>query len=240
MIELKEVTHFQRAVRAISAFISEGNLRFRREGMYFKAIDPSQIVLVNYFAPKTFFDKYSVEPGIIGVDLEELNKVVRRAKPRDTMTIAMDDANLKITLKGTLVRKFNISLIDVPHEEVQVQSKGFDGSVVINAGLLQEVLKDAALFGSSITLHLKKRSLTFEAQGPQGTMRSIAKHSKEVEISANKEVTSKFSLSFFENIVKEALPEQNIKLELKADAPMKISFDIDKSKIEYYLAYMIL
>jgi DNA polymerase III sliding clamp (beta) subunit (PCNA family) len=40
--------------------------------------------------------------------------------------------------------------------------------------------------------------------------------------------------------VKEALPEQNIKLELKADAPMKISFDIDKSKIEYYLAYMIL
>jgi len=47
MIELKKTDFFGRALEAISSFIPEGNFRFSDKGVSFKAIDPSQVVLVD-------------------------------------------------------------------------------------------------------------------------------------------------------------------------------------------------
>ncbi|MBT4870737.1 MAG: hypothetical protein HON47_04135, partial [Candidatus Diapherotrites archaeon] len=58
MIELKSTDFFGRALEAISSFIPEGNFRFAEKGVSFKAIDPSQVVLVDYFVDKKVFDKY--------------------------------------------------------------------------------------------------------------------------------------------------------------------------------------
>ena len=85
MIKLSKVAPFQTAIRAISNFISEGNFRFNDKGISFKAIDPSQIVLVHYEAPRSFFDEFKVEPSYVGIDLDEFNKVMKRALPNDSV-----------------------------------------------------------------------------------------------------------------------------------------------------------
>ncbi len=53
-------------------------------------------------------------------------------------------------------------------------------------------------------------------------------------------MVSKYSLTYLQNIVKEADSESNLLIEFKNDAPMKVSFDIGKSKIKFYLAHMLL
>lgn len=99
MIELNKVDFWKRAIEAISVFIPEGNFRFSDNGIYFKAIDPSQIVLVDYFIDKKSFDKYDIEPNFVGIDLVEFNKLMQRCMSNDKLSMDVNDAEMKVKLE---------------------------------------------------------------------------------------------------------------------------------------------
>ncbi len=239
-IELKKADFWAKSINALSTFISEGNFRFNDSGISFKAIDPSQIVLVDYSIAKSSFDKYSIEPSYVGVDLVELNKIMSRILQNDKMTLDLTDNEMSVHFTGELSRSFKLPLIDVSEQEINVPSTKFDATIEINARILKESLKDAALFGSSVVLKAKDNQFIIEARGSAGTLKTVAKEAKNVIVKTNSEVVSKYSLNFLTNIIKEAEPESKIKLELKGDAPMKISYSIGQSKINFHLAHMIL
>ncbi|PIN98242.1 MAG: hypothetical protein COT90_05205 [Candidatus Diapherotrites archaeon CG10_big_fil_rev_8_21_14_0_10_31_34] len=239
-IELKKTDSWAKAINAISTFISEGNFRFNDSGISFKAIDPSQIVLVDYAITKSSFDKYVIEPTYVGVDLVELNKIMSRLLPNDRMTLDLTENEMSIHFAGELSRSFRLPLIDVSEQEINVPSTKFDATIEINARIFKEALKDASLFGSSVVLRAKGNQFMIEARGSSGTLKTVAKEAKKVIVKTNSEVVSKYSLNFLSNIVKEAEPDSKIKLELKGDAPMKVSYSIGGSQIQFHLAHMIL
>lgn len=240
MIELKNVNIWQKAVEAIASFISEGNFRFSDSGVSFKAIDPSQIVLVEFGMDRKLFEKYSVEPTLVGVDLVELSKIMARVLPNDRMQMALSDSEMVLNLEGDLSRNFRLPLIDVSEEEINIPDHKSDAKLEINGRILKEALKDASLFGSSVVIRVKDDKLMIEARGSQGTLKTEAKGAKNVNVSSKKEVVSKYSLNFLSNIVKEADPDKNVSIELKSDAPMKVSYAIGEATITFYLAHMIL
>ncbi len=219
---------------------AEGNFRFNESGISFKAIDPSQIVLVSYFIEKKCFDKFDIEPTFLGIDLAELNKIMQRILLNDKLSIDVNDSEMLIKLEGELLRSFQLPLIDVAEEEINIPSPKFDATVQVNARILREALKDASLFGSSVILRIKGSEMIIEARGSQGNLKTIIKESKNVSIKANADVTSKYSLNFLQNIVKEADPDKKIQIEIKSDAPMRVSYPIGEGQIIYHLAHMIL
>ncbi len=240
VIELKNVEYLSKAIDAISSFISEGNFRFSDSGLSFKAVDPSQIVLVNFFMDKKHFEKYSIEPTLIGVDVVELSKILARGMPSDKLLIDLTDSEMILKLEGAISRSFSLPLIDVSDVEVNIPKAAVDASVEINGRIFKESLKDAFLFGSSVVLRVNGNELFIEARGSPGTLKSIAKQTKQISVNCKAEVVSKYSLNFLQNIVKEANPDKKILLELKSDAPMKVSYKIGPSPIEFHLAHMIL
>ncbi len=237
-MELKNPEPWKRSIDAISAFISEGNFRFNDKGVSLRAIDPSQIVLVDYFLGKEAFDKYNVEPTFIGVDLGELSRVLNRLMPNDRLKMDLTDSEMIMTLTGALKRNFRLSLIDVSDEEVTIPKQSFDTKVEIDSKILKEALKDASLFGSSVVLRVKEGKFLIEARGSQGALNTSSENSKGLVIEGSKEVVSKYSLNSLINIVKEA--DGKVLLELKSDSPMRVSYTIGKAPIQFYLAHMIL
>ncbi len=240
MIELKNPVHWQRAVDSISSFISEGNFRFSDDGISLKALDPSQVVLVDYIIEKASFDKYHVEPNLVGVDIVELSKILLRGFEGDRLLMDLTDSELKIRFEGELSRSFSLPLIDVNEEELKMPDPSFDASVEINARIFKEVLKDASLFGSSVLFSVKGSEFVIEAKGTQGNLKSTIKPSKNLSIKASKDIVSKYSLNFLQNIVKAADSNKKILLELKSDSAMRVSYRIGDSNIVFYLAHMIL
>lgn len=238
MLELRQASFFRSAVESISSFIPEGNFRFSDKGISFRAIDPSQVVLVDYFVDKRHFDKYVIEPNFVGVDLEELNKILQRALPEDKMLLDVSDAEMKIRFESNLKRSFRLPLIDVSDDEVKIPSIEYEAKVDIYANSFKEVLKDAALFGSSIVLRATDGKFFIEAKGSSGAMESEA--TKVSHVSSKKEINAKFSLNFLQNIVRTAENEKQITIELKNDAAMRVSYSIGPGKIVFYLAHMIL
>lgn len=240
MIELKNVEFLRSSIEALSAFIPEGNFRFNDKGIHFRAMDPSQILLVDYSMDKSVFDSYDVEPCFVGMNLEELRKIVSRALPNDTVTINISDSECGINLNGGLERSFRLPLIDIAEEEVKLPDVKFDARAEINARLLKESLKDASLFSSSVVVRTKADKFILESRGTAGNLTVNSPSNDGVRVKAKADVVSKYSLSYFQGIVKEAPPDSTIVLELKSDSPMKASYFIGKSEIRYYLAHMLL
>ncbi len=238
MIVLKNVDFFKKALEAISSFVPEGNLRFSDKGIYFKAVDPSQVVLVDYFIDKKLFDDYTIEPNFVGIDMVELNKILQRTLLKDKLTIDLSDAELKIKLESDLKRSFRLPLIDVGGEEAKTPEIKYDSKIIIGSISLKEMLRDAKLFGSSVILKINNGKFFVEARGSQGTMDSEATSVSKIVSSNN--IHSKFSLNFFQTIIKECDSSEKILLELKNDSPIRVSFNIGQSKITFYLAHMIL
>jgi proliferating cell nuclear antigen len=238
MIELKNLGFFKDALEAISFFIPEGNFRFSDDGIYFKAIDPSQVLLVDYFIDKKLFDKYDIEPNFVGIDLAELNKIMQRATPKDRLFLDLTDSELKIKFESELKRSFRLPLIDVNEDEAKNPKVEYDTKIEIGSVSLKELMRDAALFGSSVVLNVKNKKFFIEAKGPQGKMDSEATNVSKIE--SSQEVNAKFSLNFFQNIIREADVASKISINLKSDSPMKVSYNIGESRITFYLAHMIL
>ena len=239
LIELKKLDFWKRAVEAISAFIPEGNFRFSEKGIYFKALDPSQIVLVDYFVDKKVFDKYDIEPNFVGIDLVEFNKIMQRAMPMDKLSMDISDAELKLKLESDLKRNFRLPLIDVSEGEIKTPETKYDADVIVSSMHFKELLRDAALFGSSVVLKISGGKFIVEARGSQGAMDSETL-GKIAKVNSKKDVTCKFSLNFLQNIIREADNDKTIKIELKNDGAMRVEYAIGESTIVFYLAHMIL
>ncbi len=238
MIELRSIGFFRSAVESISSFVPEGNFRFTDKGIFFRAIDPSQVVLVDYFVDKKCFDKYLIEPNFVGVDLVEFTKILQRAMPSDKLFLDISDAELKLRFESEMKRNFRLPLIDVSDEEPKIPALEYEAKVEISAMSLKEILKDASLFGSSIVLKVSEGKFFVEAKGSSGVM--DAETTKVSDVSSKKEVTAKFSLNFLQNIVRQADNDKQITIELKNDSAMRVSYSIGPSRIVFYLAHMIL
>ncbi|HLC36848.1 MAG TPA: proliferating cell nuclear antigen (pcna) [archaeon] len=239
MIELKRAMLWQKVIASISSLISEGNLRFSDKGIGFKAIDPSQIVLVDFFLDKKNFEKYEVEPSLIGVDLAELNKIMQRASTEDRLSMELSESELNLNLEGDLSRHFKLPLIDLNEDEIKIPEASFEAKIEVNARNLKEALKDAALFGSSIILKVSKGKLMLEARGSQGQLKTIVKGAK-ASVAGKDEIVSKYSLNYLINILKEAENEKKVFLEIKSDSPIKVSYNLGESTIQFHLAHMII
>lgn len=238
VIELKEPDFFRSAIESISAFVPEGNFRLSDKGVFFRAIDPSQVVLIDFFVDKKFFDKYFIEPNFVGVDLVELNKILQRSLSKDKLTMVISDSEFKISFDNDLLRNFRLPLIDVSGEEARVPEINYDTKLVVKSSALKEVLKDASLFGSSVILRVVNGKFFIESKGASGVMDAEA--TKLTSITSKNEVNAKFSLSFFQNIVRYAPSDKQIIIELKNDSAMRVTYNIGPSKIVFYLAHMIL
>lgn len=242
MIETSDISSFKRTIDAISSFISEGNFRFSDKGISLRAVDPSQIVLVDCFIEKNAFSSYDLEPTYVGIDVVELSRMLSRSLTNDKLVLNVDESEMQLRLEGDFSRKFHLPLIDVSdgEKELKLPNQNFDAKVEINARLLKEALKDAQLFGSTVIVSVKDSHFEIEAKGSQGALKTVSKQGNLISVKSSGSVTSKYSLNFLSNIVKEADNDSSILLEFKSDAPMRITYAIGKTKMQYYLAHMIL
>lgn len=238
-MSMKNVNTLKSSIDALATFINIGNFNFSESGVYFKAIDPSQILLVDYSLPKEAFESYlSQQDKTIALDLVELGRVMNRIPIEDALKMNISDSEFKVVSKGTIERNFRMPLLEVSENEISIPKSKFDAKVEINARLFKDILKDASLFASSVILRTKNDQFIVETKGSKGNFKAVCKDN--INMKTNDDVVSKYSLDFLKNIIKEADNDKEIIVEFKTDAPIKVTFNISEATLKYHLAHMIM
>jgi len=238
MISTKNTSLFKRCLESISPLIQETNVRFKDDGIYIKSIDKTQIILVDFYMPKKCFDSYSVEPNLVGLNIQELYNMLSRSFDQDKLQLDLKDTYLDVFLSGQIQRRFSLSYLDLSENDIKIPEINFDATFTISAYLLKEILKDASLIGTTITFKVESGKFIVESKGDKGQLETIV---PEVKAKSKKNIISKFSLAFLKNMTKAIDNETELTIKLSDDTPLYLGYTLgDKVEVKFYLSSMLI
>lgn len=232
---IADTKSFKNSIEAIASLIDEGTLQITGEGLMLRAMDPSQIALVDFMLPAKAFEKYEVgEPVNIGVDFSELSKITKRARAEDKIELSLNQ-RLQIVFRGQTTRDFNIAIIDASSTPPKQPSIEFTAEVKIQPDVLKEAFKDAVLVSNHVALEISE-GLSIKSDGDTGSVNIEFPDDTILSKNVKSPARAVFSLDHLENILKAADAPSVVVINLKSDAPVKIEYAIGDGRVIYYLA----
>lgn len=238
---LENAGAFKKSIDAIAVLIDEAEFIIDKDAMRLKATDPSQISMIDFSIEKSAFKHYRVENLTkVGVDLDYLSQIMSRAKQSDELSLSLDEAKsrLNVSFSGESKRSFSVPLIDVSAAELPTPKIEFDSTVKMLAGIFQDGLKDAELISSHITVGVTDSEFFLKANSSKGSVENSTKNKEKgiIDFKAKKECSSMFPLDYLNDMLKVASSDTEITVNLKSNAPIKVSYGIGKAQITYFLA----
>jgi proliferating cell nuclear antigen len=238
MIKTKNTALFKKSLETIVPLIQETNIRFKEEGLFIKAVDKTQIILVDFFMKKKAFDSYNIEPNLVGLNVLELKQMISRAFEKDHLILDLKPLHLDIILKGNIERNFNIPYLDLSEQEINTPNIKYEVSLKVNAGLIKEIIKDVDLVATTITFKIEDGVFVIEAFGDKGKIKTKVQNLKQ---KPKKNIAAKYSLSFLKNITKAIENDVDIEIKFSEDSPLYIEYSIDENvNVKFYLSSMLL
>jgi len=238
---ISNAKEFKKIIDAMSNLVDEISFEVDERGLRASAMDPSHVALVSVNVPREAFEEYIADPHEIGVNLEALKKIMKRAKSKEKLALELDEERnrLNIILKNDATRKFSLALYDVSTSNVKVPDLNYPNEIVIKAGAFKDALKDAELVDDHVTLQTDEegRFIVF-SKGDINQCETIFDENSEavLDIRITEPARSTFSLSYLEDITKAASSDDILHIYLGTDMPVKIEFNIADGKILFLLA----
>lgn len=226
------------SIDTISNMIDEAGIAVEKDGLKLRAMDPAHVALVDFELKKEAFDEYEFkEPLTLGIDLDRLNTILKRGG-NDSIGLEVDEEknSLKITFKNNSLRTFNLPLIEVSEEELKVPSLSFPSTVEMPSGIIKEGIKDAEVVSDHVVLKTDKDFLYISAKGDIGNVEVKVSKEEAIDFSAEKEVSSMFSLEYLKDMVKASDIAQAVRLSLGENLPVKIDFIAEEARLSFLLA----
>jgi len=232
---ISDTKAWKNSIEAVAALIDEGTLQIDEKGVKLRAMDLSQIALVDLELPASIFEEYKVEKAVnIGVDFAELSKIIKRLRTDDRIELTLD-TRFKMVFKGETTRSFSLAIIEstsMPPKEPKIE---FVTDLKIIASTFKEALKDAELVSNHVCLRIGE-GFWIKADGDTGTVDIKFDKDKLMSINAKQEAKAVFALDQLNNLLKAADAQSIILIKMRADAPIRIEYAIGDGRVIYYLA----
>lgn len=239
MISTKNVSLFKKCLETITPIIPETNVRFKDDGIYIKAVDKTQILLVDFYISKKAFDSgYAIEPALVGLNIQELKNMISRNFDDDKLSLNLKDQGIDVLLTGRLDRKFHLPFLDLSEQDINLPELKYEVEFNLNAGLLKEILKDVNLVATTLMFRIQDNKLIIEANGERGNIKTTL---SEIKVKSKKNFTAKFSFAFLNNITKAMDNDKELLIKLGEDIPIYLEYNLSKECIiKFYLSSMLI
>ena len=234
-------------VEGLSSIIDETNISITPNAFSVKAMDPSRICLLELIIKKENFEAYNCKSEhVIGIHLEDLNKILKRAGTNDTIELVYSKADQIIKMKmqpedGNRIRTFILACLDLDIEDPSMEnlkSKEYPSTWNLDPEILIEYLKDAEIYSEIINFKATEGiGLTISSSGTIGEMEYQLRIEDFLEIELDKTQSGAYAIMFLKSIMKLKPIIERLKVSLLTDYPIKIEiFLIEGGEIEFYLA----
>ncbi len=240
-MEFEDAKNFKSALDAIVNLIDEGMFEISPNGLHLRAMDPSQIAMVDFNLKSDATSKFNVEKDTkVALNLINLDKVLSRARSGEKLALNFDEKKSKLAVEfyGNSKRTFTLNLLEPEAQIPREPNVSFDATIKLRGGEFKNLLKDALLLSSHIILYADENKFSVEAHGDSGELHvETPKDSENIkEIKAKQPARAMFPVEYLDNMTKACADDEIIELNLKADAPVKLSYRVWKAELSYYLA----
>ncbi|MEZ0345973.1 MAG: proliferating cell nuclear antigen (pcna) [Infirmifilum sp.] len=228
-------------LESLSTIVDEANFVASPDGLRLRALDPGRIAMVDLYMPAGLFEEYNVDAETkIGVVLDDIDKVLKRARSDDKLVFEVGEGRLTIMLLGRAERRFRFPLLDIAGQELPSPKLNFTVAAKMLSDTFRDALKDASLVSESVKLKAEGEALYMSARSDRGETESkfTIESGSLLEIDVKEPAEASYGIDFLDKIVSKAYRVSDIMtLRFATNMPIELGFDIaGGGTLKYLLA----
>lgn len=234
LLKLEDPRFFATLINIISELVTEVRLKITREGMKLVALDPANVAMVYFNIPAELFSQFDLEKDeTLGVNLENLNSVLKRCGLGSSLLLQREENTLKLTIKDKIKRDFTLALISVEGEDREMPQWEFKSVIKMDAQVFVEVVEDCLVVSDACTFTAEPNKFIVEARGLNSARAEFT--SDEIEIYSDHS-NARFSLEYLAKFIKGSKISNRVELNFSDNHPMRINFPTGKVMLSFVLA----
>lgn len=235
-LKLESPESLTKGIEIISELVTEVRIKVSEFGLSVTAMDPSNVSLVCYTLPKEAFSIFETGPETLGVNLDDLKRILKRCGTKSSIILEKVDNALQIIIEDRTRRIFSLVLIDVERDEIDFKEKTsrmeFVSFVRINSNDLIDSVEDCAVISESCSFETLDGKFIIMAKDQNSAK---AEFSDEAEISGEN-ARGKYGLEYLQKFIKGAKLVDKVDLKFSTDHPLMMEIKAEHMKINFVLA----
>ena len=240
-LTLAEPKYLKESITIISDLVNEARFKVTKDSIELVAMDPANVAMVIFKLLSSTFTEYDVKKDVeIAINLSNMKQIMRRAKPNDMLTLEMDSDNkLKIQLKGTNLRTFNLPIIELDEKEQKIPDLKFPVTIKLPSSTLNEAIEDVDVVAESVSFIAEPKKFSVSAEGDLSQAKIEIKESDEVKINVEGEerVKAKYSIEYLKKMINGSKIADDVSIYFNRDYPLKLEYKIvDRVMLSFILA----
>ena len=240
-LTLAEPSYLKESISIISDLVNEARFKINQNAIELVAMDPANVAMVVFKLLSSCFTEYDVKKETeIAINLSNLKQVLRRASPKDMLTLEMDDDNrLKIELKSNTTRTFNLPIIELEEKEQKVPDLKFPVTIKTSSSIFNEAIADADVVGESVSFIAEPKKFTLLAEGDLNQAKIEIKEDESTKVSTttDEKVKAKYSIEYLKKMINGSKLSDEVIIQFNKDYPLKLEYkSVDKVMLSFILA----
>ncbi len=232
-VKLENPILLTKAVELISELVTEVRIKVSEFGMSIIAMDPANVAMVGFKLPKTAFSEFETGSETLGINLDNLKKILRRVGVGSSLIIEKKDNLLSIQILDRIKRNFTLSLIDIESSDKEMPNLEFSSVVELSSVDLIASIEDCAVVSDACAFIINNGKFIIEAKGLDSAMSEFSGDEARIQAEPCK---SRYSLEYLQKFIKGAKLCEKTILRFANDHPLKIDFNIEHMNLSFILA----
>ena len=234
LLKLEEPLLLSKAIELISELVVEVKMKVGEFGVSITAIDPANVAMVNFKIPKSAFVQFEAGEETLGVNLEDLKRILKRAGPGSSVILDnKEEGILKIQIEDRVKRNFSLSLINIDGEDKQMPELDFAAKVELNSVDFVASIEDCAVVADACSLAIEDGKFVIEAKGLNSARSEISGDEAQID---GENCKARYSLEYLSKFLKGVKLCDKVLLKFANDHPMRMELRPGQMEFNFILA----
>ncbi|MBS3084758.1 hypothetical protein J4411_02495 [Candidatus Pacearchaeota archaeon] len=225
---------FTKAIELISDLVLEVRIKINEFGLSVVAIDPGNISMVSLKIPKSAFSQFESGNDVLGVNLENLKKILKRVSKTASLILEKKENYLEIKIEDKINRLFTLNLIEVEREDKEFpEHLEFSSKIIMNSQDLIDSIEDCLVVSDACSFIIKEGKFIIESKETNSARTEFS--SDEAKIDAE-DCHVRYSLEYLQKFTKAGKQFPETILKFAEDHPLRIDFISEHLNLSFLLA----
>jgi proliferating cell nuclear antigen len=233
LVKLDTPQILSKVIDIISELVLEVRIKINEFGMSIVAIDPANVAMVEFKLPKSAFSQFEVGNEVLGVNLDNLKRILKRCGGGSSLILERKENMLNIQIQDRVKRNFSLSLIDIDSEEKEMPSLEFIARIDMNSVDLVDSIEDCAVVADACSFIVENGKFTIKAKGLNSAR---AEFSGDEAVINAEPCKSRYSLEYLQKFLKAAKITERSILKFSGDHPLRLEFRNPHMELNFILA----
>ena len=233
LVKLENPLLLSRAVEIISELVSEVKLKVNEFGMSITAMDPANVAMVRFKLPKSAFPQFETGEEVLGINLDDLKRILKRCGPRSSLILEKKENLLEIEIQDRIKRNFSLGLIEIEGEDKELPNLEYSSLVELNSIDLIASIEDCAIVGDACSFKIDENKFIIEAKGLNSARSEFSGDEAKIQAENCK---SKYSLEYLQKFIKASKLCEKTTLQFANDHPLNMNVKTESMELSFILA----